>query len=216
VSNYQGSTPETKRKADWRDEGACRGSNSDAWFPQPGNAIAVHAVKAVCFACPVMFQCAQFALRTRQDDGVWGGLSEGQRTTLYKRHRTSEFDNPQLVQRVVLRALHAELNPIGSLRDLWDEHTHDLPGGHIGWKGESSSFTFRGISYTPKQLAFLLDRGHKAVGIVRRVPECPVVECVNPRHLADNQERHQRKQNEERAAAQAAAREQYAVDDLAS
>jgi hypothetical protein len=216
VSNYQGSTPETKRKADWRDDAACRGSNNDAWFPQPGSLQGVRAAKDVCFACPVIFQCAQFALRTRQDDGVWGGLSEGQRTNLIKKRRTADFENLDSVRRLVLNSLRQELNPIGSLRDLWDEHTHDLPGGHIGWKGESSSFTFRGISYTPKQLAFLLDRGHKAVGIVRRVPECPVVECVNPRHLADNHERWQRKQNEEHAAAQAAAREQYAVDDLAS
>jgi hypothetical protein len=216
VTHHTGSVPETKRKADWRAEGACRGSNNDAWFPNRTNVHGIRAVKDVCFACPVMFQCAQFALSTRQDEGVWGGLSEGQRTTLVKKHRTGAFDSLDTVRGLVLNSLRQELNPIHSLRDLWDDRTHDLPGGHIGWKGDSGSFSFDGHVYTPKQLAFLLDRGHKAVGIVRRLPDCPVTECVNPRHLADNEERWRRKKAEELAAAQAAARAQYAADDLAS
>lgn len=209
MTHYNGSVPAAPRKTDWRDQGACRGDSTDRWFPQPGNQNGVQNAKTVCFACPAMFTCAQYALRTRQDDGVWGGLSEGQRTTLHKKHRSADFDNPIIVRTAVLNALRDELNPQRSLRDVWEQRTYPLPGGHIGWRGESSNFTFRGAVYTPKQLAFLLDRGHKATGIVRRTPECPVVECVNPLHLADNAERFQRKQAEERAAA--AAVEQVAV-----
>ncbi|MFG3276191.1 WhiB family transcriptional regulator [Streptomyces luteogriseus] len=216
MTHHTGSVPEMKRKADWRDQSACRDQDPEGWFPSATNGHAVKAAKGYCFACPVMVQCAQFALRTRQDVGVWGGLSEGQRTTLVKKHRTGAFEHLDTVRGLVLASLRQELNPIHSIRDLWEDRTHDLPGGHIGWKGDTGSFSFDGHVYTPKQLSFLLDRGHKAAGIVRRLPECPVVECVNPRHLADNEERYQRKQAEEHAAAQAAAREQYAVDELAS
>ncbi|PZT70153.1 hypothetical protein DN402_31505 [Streptomyces sp. SW4] len=180
MTHYTGSTPTTPRKKDWRDQAACAGADNDGWFPHPTNATAVQTAKKVCFACPVMFDCAQYALTTRQDAGVWGGLSEGQRTTLYKKHRTADFSNPAIVRNSVTRALHHELFPVTSLRDLWDERSYPLPGGHIGWRGESQNFTIRGQVYTPKQFAFLVDRGHKAVGIVRRTPECPVVECVNP------------------------------------
>ncbi|WP_333744098.1 WhiB family transcriptional regulator [Streptomyces ardesiacus] len=210
MSNYTGAVPETKRKKDWRDQAACRGTDNDAWFPNPTNAAGVQAAKAGCFACPVMIACAQYALTTRQADGVWGGLSEGQRSTLYKRHRTADFDNPSLVRTAVHRALRDELNPIHSYRDLWDARTYPLPDGHIGWKGASQNFTFHGSVYTPNQFAFLVDRGHKPVGIVRHTPECAVVECVNPRHIADNAERWQRKQAEERAAALDAAAEELA------
>lgn len=216
MSNYTGAVPETKRKKDWRDQAACRGADNDAWFPKPTNTPGVRAAKENCFSCPVMLDCAQYALRTRQFKGVWGGLSEGQRTTLYKRHRTADFDDRAVVRNAVYRALHDELNPTPTLRDLWDDRTYPLPGGHIGWRGDSGNFSWHGHVYTPKQLAFILDRGHKAVGIVRRLPECPVVECVNPRHIADNAERWQRKQAEEQAAAQAAARAQYEAEELAS
>lgn len=211
MTHYNGSVPETKRKPDWRDQGACREANNDKWFPQPGSASAVRDAKAVCFGCSVIFQCAQYALRTRQADGVWGGLSEGQRTTLIKNHRDADLDNLNHIRQLVLRALQPELNPVRSLCDLWEDNTRTLPDGHIGWASEATHVTYRGVTYTPKQLAFIVDRGQKAVGVVRRLPECPVVECIHPQHIADNEERFHRKKAEEHAAAQAAARAQYAA-----
>jgi hypothetical protein len=214
MSAYTGSVPDTKRAADWRDEGLCRGRDDDAFFPHPTNATAVQAVKNVCFGCPAMLRCAQYALTRRIPDGVWGGLSEAQRATLLKKHRDADLTELDTVRAAVYTALRKELNPINSLRDLWEDRTYPLSGGHIGWQGESGSFSFRGHVLTPKQLAFMVDRGRKAVGIVRRT--CEVVECVNPRHIADNQERYQRKKAAEEAAARAAAQAQYAAAELAS
>jgi hypothetical protein len=202
MSAYTGSVPDTRRKTDWRDTAVCRTLKADAWFPHPTNATAVQAAKAACFGCPAMLDCAQYALTRRIPEGVWGGLSEAQRTALLKRHRSRDLDDPDTVRTAVLATLREELNPVNSLRDLWEDRTYPLPGGHIGWQGDSGSFSFRGHVLTPKQLAFLVDRGHKAVGIVRRT--CAVVECVNPRHIADNQERYQQKKAAEEAAARAA------------
>ncbi|WP_225811277.1 WhiB family transcriptional regulator [Streptomyces spinosus] len=197
MSNYTGAVPETKRKTDWRDTAACAGQDPERWFPNPSNVAAVKDAKATCFGCPVIYQCAQGALTRGEESGVWGGLSEGQRVTIRKKYRLAQLEAPGTIRRVVNKALHAELNPTETLRDVWEKHTHDLPGGHIGWSGPTGSFSFRGIPTTPKQLAFLLDRGHKAVGIVRRT--CDLVECVNPRHMLDNEERCRQKAEEERA-----------------
>lgn len=203
MSNYTGAVPAAPRKTDWRDKGACREANNDNWFPQPGQTSAVRTAKQVCFGCPVIMECAQYALRTRQADGVWGGLSESQRVTIIKNYR-AELDNLDRVRQLVLRTLQPEINPIHSLRDLWDDRTKPLPGGHIGWTGKSSSFSFRGLVFTPRQLSFYLDRGHKADGAVKRT--CVVVECIHPAHIADGAERRQ----QQRAA------EQYTGQGLAA
>lgn len=214
MTHHTGS--DTNRKADWRDSAACRGNNNDHWFPNASDSVALHSAKAGCFACPVMFLCAQHALRTRTDDGVWGGLSESQRHTLFKNHRTVEFDSLDRVRTLVLHALRAEINPVNTLRSLWEDRSYPLPGGHIGWRGSSSNIGFRGRSYTPKQIAFRIDRGHNPAGIIRRTSECSVVACVNPLHLEDNAERFQRKTLERQAAARAAAQAEFAVEELAS
>jgi transcription factor WhiB len=195
MSAYTGSVPDTKRPADWRNAAACRAYDPEKWHPLPNNTSGVRDAKAICFGCPSMLACAQSALTRRIPDGIWGGLSEGQRTTLYKKYRGVDFEDINTVRTAVHAVLRDELNPLRSLRDVWDERTYPLPGGHIGWRGDSASFSFRGHALTPKQLAFLIDRGHKADGNVRRrTAVCPVVECVNPRHLADNTERCQQKQ----------------------
>jgi hypothetical protein len=220
MSHYSGSVPDTPRKKDWKDQSACRGRatrTTDPWFPKPTNVVAVQVAKSVCFGCPSMIQCAQFALTTNQEEGVWGGLNEAQRRTIRKRYKVTQLEDLETVKTAVYEALNAELNPLETLRDLWDQYTRPLPGGHVGWNGPAgSSFSYRGIPITPKQLAFLVDRGEKPTGIIRRLPECPVVECIHPRHIADNRERCERASAERAAAAQANAQEQYAAEELAS
>lgn len=178
---------DTPAKTNWRDTAACQGKNNDRWFPQPSNLTDVDNAKALCFDCPVLFQCAQYALTTRQDTGIWGGLSERQRTTIRKKYTPGQLEDLDTVHAAVRGALNDELNPQRTLRNIWNQRTHELPGGHIGWHG-NVSVTYRGRVYTSKQLAFTLNRGREPRGIVRRT--CPVVECVHPAHLADNRDRH--------------------------
>ena len=69
----------------WRDDAACRGLDVDVFFPATDEEAG--AAKAVCATCPVREECLEFALETRQDDGVWGGLTETERRRLRRRRR---------------------------------------------------------------------------------------------------------------------------------
>ena len=70
---------------DWRLDAACRDLDTAIFFPETEEAVA--AAKAVCAACPVREACLEFALITRQDDGVWGGLEENERRRVRRRRQ---------------------------------------------------------------------------------------------------------------------------------
>jgi WhiB family redox-sensing transcriptional regulator len=67
----------------WRDEASCRASDPDLFFPVGSIALdEIHAAKAVCTGCAVRRACLDFALRTNQEAGIWGGLTEEERRGL--------------------------------------------------------------------------------------------------------------------------------------
>lgn len=75
---------------DWRHAAACRGMDGDPWFPvgTTGPAeLQAEEAKAVCNRCPVREQCLQWALDTRVEYGVWGGLDENERCSLRRNSR---------------------------------------------------------------------------------------------------------------------------------
>ena len=67
----------------WRREAACRDLDTDVFFPLTDEEAG--PAKAVCATCPVREECLEFALATRQNDGVWGGLTETERRRLRRR-----------------------------------------------------------------------------------------------------------------------------------
>jgi WhiB family redox-sensing transcriptional regulator len=70
---------------EWRADAACRDLDTAVFFPDTEEEVA--AAKAVCASCPVREACLAFALVTRQDDGVWGGLDENERRRLRRRRQ---------------------------------------------------------------------------------------------------------------------------------
>jgi WhiB family redox-sensing transcriptional regulator len=70
----------------WHDDAACLTSRDpEIFFPtgSTGDAVPmIRAAKAVCATCPVRARCLEFALTSRQDFGVWGGLTEEERRSL--------------------------------------------------------------------------------------------------------------------------------------
>lgn len=76
--------------ANWQARGACRQEDPELFFPlgTTGPALTqIEEAKAVCRRCPVLGWCREWALETRQDSGVWGGLSEDERYALQGRTR---------------------------------------------------------------------------------------------------------------------------------
>ena len=73
---------------DWQLRGACRGADPSVFFlPEaergPRKARRERAAKEICGSCPVLEQCAAFALSTREPYGVWGGLTPEERELLW-------------------------------------------------------------------------------------------------------------------------------------
>ncbi|MGH9188858.1 MAG: WhiB family transcriptional regulator [Acidimicrobiales bacterium] len=77
---------ETERSiSTWRDESACRGMDANIFFPDSDEDAG--PARAVCATCPVRTECLDFALATRQDDGIWGGLTENERRRVRRRRQ---------------------------------------------------------------------------------------------------------------------------------
>jgi WhiB family redox-sensing transcriptional regulator len=75
------------KKEDWRLEAACIGEDIDLFFPITDNDAG--PAKAICATCPVREACLEWAMASRQEDGVWGGLTGDERRRLRRRRRTA-------------------------------------------------------------------------------------------------------------------------------
>lgn len=74
----------------WQERGACREADPTLFFhPQNERGLARSrrdkAAKAVCASCSVRIECADYAIRAREPYGVWGGLTEEDRESIYAR-----------------------------------------------------------------------------------------------------------------------------------
>lgn len=94
LTAFRQSPPTITADGDWRDRAACRNHidhDPELWFPVgDGDAARAQAeiAKAICRTqCPVVEACLAYALAQppRSVHGVWGGLSEHDRTALRRR-----------------------------------------------------------------------------------------------------------------------------------
>lgn len=72
---------------DWQLHAACRGMASSFFFHPEGERGPARArreakAKAVCLECPAVAACRAHALQVHEPYGIWGGLSESERTSL--------------------------------------------------------------------------------------------------------------------------------------
>lgn len=66
----------------WRDRAACLDMDPETFFPvgSTGPALAqAEQAKAICAGCEVREECLDWAVRTNQHDGIWGGKTEDER-----------------------------------------------------------------------------------------------------------------------------------------
>lgn len=67
----------------WHRQAACRGMGPDVFFPAPGRT--AQPARAICADCPVAQECSAEALADHGLEGVWGGLTVGERDALRAR-----------------------------------------------------------------------------------------------------------------------------------
>jgi WhiB family redox-sensing transcriptional regulator len=70
----------------WRLRAACRQVDSAVFFSPdgergPARQVREARAKAICARCPVIRECAAYAITAGERHGVWGGLSERDRST---------------------------------------------------------------------------------------------------------------------------------------
>jgi len=79
----------------WQFDAACRGEDSSLFFApnyfekreeKDGREA---KAKAICVRCPVRSICLDYALRTRETHGIWGGLNELERRQLLRQRSLS-------------------------------------------------------------------------------------------------------------------------------
>ena len=70
---------------DWRAAAACRDLDTAIFFPETDEE--AEPAKAVCASCPVREACLDFAMKNRQEEGVWGGLTQTERRRLRRRRQ---------------------------------------------------------------------------------------------------------------------------------
>ena len=96
---------------DWRSRAACLAADPKLFFPVGTTALAGEQAleaKAVCAGCPVRQECLDWALVTKQDHGIWGGLDEFERRAnrrQVRRHRRSNYRQRSLAHMPPLGAI---------------------------------------------------------------------------------------------------------------
>ena len=62
---------------DWSDQALCKDLDTQMFFPKRGEA--TKPIKIICSVCPVVKPCLEYAMKSSEKFGVWGGTSERER-----------------------------------------------------------------------------------------------------------------------------------------
>jgi WhiB family redox-sensing transcriptional regulator len=71
----------------WRVNSACQGLDPDIFYPESEDNC--DQAIAICESCHVRIACLNYALETREKQGVWGGASARERRRLLRVGRRS-------------------------------------------------------------------------------------------------------------------------------
>ena len=71
----------------WRSAAACSGVDPEIFYPVSDEEADV--AKSVCAQCDVMEACLEYALASREREGVWGGATERERRRMIRQRRRS-------------------------------------------------------------------------------------------------------------------------------
>ena len=78
-------------RLEWQEDAACRTYENTLFFGDDEGESELEKqareseAKAICRTCPVQEPCLEFALDTNQRYGIWGGLTDKERSALKRR-----------------------------------------------------------------------------------------------------------------------------------
>lgn len=88
----------------WQWRAACRGEDANLFFPpshiedKTQKLLRERQAKSICATCPVRIECLEYAVRTREPHGIWGGLNELERRILIRERERDREGDLRLVQ----------------------------------------------------------------------------------------------------------------------
>jgi WhiB family transcriptional regulator, redox-sensing transcriptional regulator len=71
----------------WRTRAACTGIDSEIFYPASEDEAEALEAKAICAICPVQATCLEYALESREREGIWGGTTERERRRIHRQRR---------------------------------------------------------------------------------------------------------------------------------
>lgn len=92
MPSLQSSTEPVADTWGWQQAGLCRSRSSELFFHPEGERGTAkrtreERAKEVCRNCPVIAECRAHALTVQEPYGVWGGLTEEERTAILQSPR---------------------------------------------------------------------------------------------------------------------------------
>ena len=97
--------------ASWRQVAACNDIDTNTFFPVGYTDSAMRTTKlarSICQSCAAQPACLEFALRTLQDHGIWGGRTEEERRTLRRARRKAARKALAVEQEKALHLVEAQ------------------------------------------------------------------------------------------------------------
>lgn len=75
-------------------DGACQGASIDTFYPESYQSVLdkskIAAARLVCDSCDLQPDCLEYALDTKQKNGIWGGATEKERRRMIKSPQRAE------------------------------------------------------------------------------------------------------------------------------
>ncbi len=71
----------------WRSQALCKGIDPEVFYPISDEE--ADEAKSICGSCSVRLMCLEYALASRERDGIWGGATERERRRILRQRRRS-------------------------------------------------------------------------------------------------------------------------------
>lgn len=80
----------------------CATTDPEIWFPERSNQyLKIMAIaKSLCHTCPIMYECAQYAIQT-DVEGIWGGTNEKERRAIQHAQKIEVFRYVKLTSQML-------------------------------------------------------------------------------------------------------------------